>query len=1051
MNKLFKSIVAASVGVAMAIGVGAGLGKEVKAAYAAGISNDYTLLTTSNLSSLSTSDKVVVVATIDGNATGVTGFSGSDATISTDSANWKKFSVTNVDTANNKYSLKDPSTNNWISLNASNKFSISATSQTNLNADASGYFTYTDSNNDARYLAKNGTYYRCYKGNTNSSYVYFYVYIAPAGGVDPTPEDVTNVDAESTPKTVEEIRAYQTADNTLIAKVTGVAEYKYGDAQYGNFHLVNPSTGKEITIYGGYTDTTFTKLNGVYSIVKGSNAVTDSIVGKNVTAYSTIAVHSSVGQLANALVVIGSNYDGNVDASVAVNDDEMGSATISNSTTAYGSELVVTPNPADGYTVKTVEVTRASRVQTLEAEQDGTYKFNAEIKNEVLVTFEIAGEIPEPTIETRTIEQFISGENVQTKAYYVTGTVKAFKSGSTKDKYGNMTLTDGTNDLIIYGATMNDDALVWNKNIYVYTNPQNFITNAESNALVLGSVITMKLIRCDYGTKIEGQGVITQIHTIVKLNTTSLEVEEGDTATITATILPASASGTITWSSSDTSVATVDGGVVTGVAAGEAVISATIGDYTANCSVTVTAAPVIPEGQTIVSKQISQISGTTSDGHQVLKMNLDSVICASTNSGTNNGKVYDSGKEWRLYQSDNGVVTISATEGYLIISVTFTYTAQDSGRLMYGEDVVSSGTAVEIDSLSSVAFTVSKSGSGTNGKVKVSAISVTYVVDETITPAQMIESQQTYAKLSYNYLGNSPVIDKLNKSASGVASNNYTNWDENGVVLSSGVSYTGRSAGANNSIQLKDSDNSGIITLSNPNANSYVRKVTIKWNTSTLNNRTIAFFGKNSAYTALTDLYSDETKGEPLGELTYLEGGNIVMELTVSGNYSYIGIKSASGAFYIDSIAIQWGGDASYEYDDVAIRLGGSVSKELWNGLSEIQGYGVMLSTKTYVNNNGGSLKNLTPNDSDVKDFYMPLSTKYPVDGGNNYYWNLYKNVTSTLSTEYVAVAYIKTSSKTIFLQQVTASAKSLAYGMIVDNVYELDAFEGSLSGLACK
>ena len=36
MNKLFKSIVAASVGVAMAIGAGVGLGREAKAVYADG-------------------------------------------------------------------------------------------------------------------------------------------------------------------------------------------------------------------------------------------------------------------------------------------------------------------------------------------------------------------------------------------------------------------------------------------------------------------------------------------------------------------------------------------------------------------------------------------------------------------------------------------------------------------------------------------------------------------------------------------------------------------------------------------------------------------------------------------------------------------------------------------------------------------------------------------------------------------------------------------------------------------------------------------------------
>ena len=186
MNKLFKSIVAASVGAAMTIGVGVGLGREAKAAYAAGISSDYTLLTTSNLSSLSTSDKVVIVANISGNATGVTGYSGSDATVSTTSANWKEFAVTSVDAVNGTYSLKDEASSKWISLNASNKFTIASNSETDLNADASGYFRYTDSNNDERYLAKNGSYYRCYKGNNTSGYVYFYVYKAPSGGSEQT-------------------------------------------------------------------------------------------------------------------------------------------------------------------------------------------------------------------------------------------------------------------------------------------------------------------------------------------------------------------------------------------------------------------------------------------------------------------------------------------------------------------------------------------------------------------------------------------------------------------------------------------------------------------------------------------------------------------------------------------------------------------------------------------------------------------------------------------------------------------------------------------------
>ena len=123
---------------------------------------------------------------------------------------------------------------------------------------------------------------------------------------------------------------------------------------------------------------------------------------------------------------------------------------------------------------------------------------------------------PEPAVETRTLAQFIAGENTKAKAYNVTAEIKAFKSGATKDKYGNMTLTDGTNDLVVYGATMTATALAWNNaDAYVFTNPQDFMTNTTSNALAVGDTITMKMIRCDYtkdgNTTIEGQGIITNI------------------------------------------------------------------------------------------------------------------------------------------------------------------------------------------------------------------------------------------------------------------------------------------------------------------------------------------------------------------------------------------------------------------------------------------------------------------------------------------------------------------------------------------------------------
>lgn len=85
---------------------------------------------------------------------------------------------------------------------------------------------------------------------------------------------------------------------------------------------------------------------------------------------------------------------------------------------------------------------------------------------------------------------------------------------------------------------------------------------------------------------VAGSGAAPQI----TLNASTATVAAGSTTTLTATTVPAGAS--VTWTSSDKDVATVAAGVVTGVAAGNATIYATITPdeipYTASAVVTVT-------------------------------------------------------------------------------------------------------------------------------------------------------------------------------------------------------------------------------------------------------------------------------------------------------------------------------------------------------------------------------------------------------------------------------------------------------------------------------
>jgi transglutaminase/protease-like cytokinesis protein 3 len=79
----------------------------------------------------------------------------------------------------------------------------------------------------------------------------------------------------------------------------------------------------------------------------------------------------------------------------------------------------------------------------------------------------------------------------------------------------------------------------------------------------------------------------------VSLDKTTLTLTTGNTETLTATVAPNNATNkTVSWSSSNSSVATVSNGTVSAVAAGTATITVTTTDgaKTAICTVTVTAA-----------------------------------------------------------------------------------------------------------------------------------------------------------------------------------------------------------------------------------------------------------------------------------------------------------------------------------------------------------------------------------------------------------------------------------------------------------------------------
>ncbi len=134
-------------------------------------------------------------------------------------------------------------------------------------------------------------------------------------------------------------------------------------------------------------------------------------------------------------------------------------------------------------------------------------------------------------------------------------------------------------------------------------------------------------------TKNNGGGTVTPpVTDSVTLDKTSLTLNVGDTATLVAT-----ATGTVTWTTSDNSVVTVVNGKLTAVGAGTATVTATCGTAKATCTVTVkeVTPPVtdsvtldktsltlnVGDTATLVATATGTVTWTTSDNSVVTVVN----------------------------------------------------------------------------------------------------------------------------------------------------------------------------------------------------------------------------------------------------------------------------------------------------------------------------------------------------------------------------------------------------------------------------------------------
>ena len=147
--------------------------------------------------------------------------------------------------------------------------------------------------------------------------------------------------------------------------------------------------------------------------------------------------------------------------------------------------------------------------------------------------------------------------------------------------------------------------------------------------------------------------------------------------------------------------------------------------------------------------------------------------------------------------------------------------------------------------------------------------------------------------------------DVLNYDSVGVEGSSYLAWSEKSFTSS--AVYTGNSAGGGDDkcVQLrsgtsKDSTiHSGIVTTT---SGGTLYGVEVEWNALAATDRCLDVYGSNEPYSSVEDLYVNASAGDLLGSIKC----GTSEQLVVSGEYSYVGLRSKDGAEYFDEIVVVW-------------------------------------------------------------------------------------------------------------------------------------------------
>ena len=195
------------------------------------------------------------------------------------------------------------------------------------------------------------------------------------------------------------------------------------------------------------------------------------------------------------------------------------------------------------------------------------------------------------------------------------------------------------------------------------------VKNGVVKAVAIGET-TVTVTTVDGG--FTASATITVAESIIKvtgvtLDKPGLELEIGDSDTLTATVAPDDATNkAVSWSSANDAIATVEGGVVTAVAVGETTVTVTTADgaFKATANVVVKAAPI-------------KVTGVSLDKTMVALEIDESVTVEATVTPEN---ATNKAVEWSIADTAVATVANGVVTGVAVGETTLTATTADGGH-----------------------------------------------------------------------------------------------------------------------------------------------------------------------------------------------------------------------------------------------------------------------------------------------------------------------------------------------------------------------------------